>query len=116
MIASRSSLVREPGQHRGLHRSHDLTGLRADHREAEDAVVGADKDLHKALRFIGCLGAQHAAHRQMPDADRYSLGLRFTLAQPDARQRRVGEGNNRTPAANLKLRSCRHRPEGPRLR
>jgi len=25
----------------------------------------------------------------MPDADRYSLGLRFTLAQPDARQRRI---------------------------
>jgi hypothetical protein len=38
-----SSQTIAPGQHRGLHRSHDLTGLRADHREAEDAVVGADK-------------------------------------------------------------------------
>ena len=57
----------------------------------EDAVVGADKDLQKALRSIGCLGAQHAAHRQMPDADRYSLGLPFTLAQLGAHQRRVGD-------------------------
>src|SRR2546421_12336793 len=31
--------IRHPGQHRGLHRGHDLTGLGADHGETEDAVV-----------------------------------------------------------------------------
>jgi hypothetical protein len=39
------ALVRQTGQHRHLHRGHDLAGRGADHREAEDMVAGADRDL-----------------------------------------------------------------------
>ena len=52
--------------------------------DGRDRVVRHGHGPHRAT-------AQHAAHRQMPDADRYSLGLPFTLAQPGAHQRRVGD-------------------------
>ena len=40
-------------QHRRLHRGHDLTGVGANHREAENAVVTpADKSLHEAALFV----------------------------------------------------------------
>ena len=41
--------VWETRQHRRLHHGHDLAGLGADHREAENAVVArTDKNFHEA--------------------------------------------------------------------
>ena len=42
----------ELGQHRGLHRSHDLTRLGTDHGETEDAIItSGDERLHEARSF-----------------------------------------------------------------
>ncbi len=84
-------LVRQPGQHRGLHHGHDLAGFGADHREAEDAIVAADQGFHEAARFIGRVRAEHRAHRHPrdPHGDPFALGL--ALGQADMGQWRIGE-------------------------
>src|SRR5262249_25899653 len=52
-------------EHRRLHRGHDLTGVGANHREAENAVViPTHKSLHEALSFSGCLRPQYNVRRQ----------------------------------------------------
>src|SRR5437016_5727662 len=79
-------------QHRRLHRGHDLAGLGADHREAENAVVArADKNLHEALRFVRRRRPSHAAHRQPRDTHAHTLMLRFAFAQSDMSQWRLSE-------------------------
>jgi hypothetical protein len=82
----------QAGQNGRLHRGHDLTGLRADHREAENAVVTrVDKRLHEALCFIDRLCPQHGARRHLRHTHRNALALRFAFAQPNPRERRVRE-------------------------
>src|SRR5215468_12179682 len=84
--------VWETGQHRRLHHGHDLAGLSADHRKAENAVVArTDKNLHKALRFVRRCRPAHRLHRQPCDARGYTLALRFKLAQSDVSEGRVRE-------------------------
>jgi hypothetical protein len=79
-------------QHRRLHRGHDLTGLGANHREAENAVVTpTDKSLHEALSFVGRLRPQHSARRQPRDAHGDALALRFAFAQSHVGKWRVRE-------------------------
>jgi hypothetical protein len=79
-------------QHRRLHRSHDLAGLGANHREAENAVVApTDKSLHEALCFVRRLCPQHSAHRQLRDAHGDALVLRFAFAQSHVGEWRVRE-------------------------
>src|SRR4029077_4162797 len=71
---------------------HDLAGLRADHREAENAVVApTDKNLHVALCFVRRRGSPNSAHRQPRDARGDALALRFALAQSDASEWRLRE-------------------------
>src|ERR1700741_252621 len=57
------SRIWETRQHCSLHHSHDLSGLGADHREAEKAVVTPNKGLHEPLCFVSRLRPQHSAHR-----------------------------------------------------
>ena len=68
-------------QHRHLHCGHHLTGLGANHRKAEYAVVAPDKSLHEALCFVRRLRPQDSARRQLRDACSDALPLRFALAQ-----------------------------------
>ena len=50
------------GQHRRLHRSQNLAGVGANHREAENPFVASiDKNLHEALCFVRCLCPQYSA-------------------------------------------------------
>ena len=79
-------------QHRRLHRGHDLAGLGANHREAENEVVApADKSLHETLCFVRRLCSQHRAHRQLRDPRGDALALRFAFAQSHVGQWRVCE-------------------------
>src|SRR5262245_42310958 len=79
-------------QHCRLHRGHDLTGLGADHREADDAVVTRpDKSLHEALCFVCCLRPQYSARRKPRYARRDALALRFAFAQAHASEWRLRE-------------------------
>jgi hypothetical protein len=72
--------VGELRQDGGLNCSHDFTGLRADHREAQYAVIRtADHDLHEALGFVGRFRAQYAAHRQFGDPNIESLACGVLL-------------------------------------
>jgi hypothetical protein len=73
--------IRQVCQHRSLHYGHDLTGLGANHRKAEYAVVAPDKSLHEALCFVRRLRPQDSARRQLRDACSDALPLRFALAQ-----------------------------------
>src|SRR6516225_11236692 len=78
--------------HRGLNHGHDLAGLSADHRKAENAVVArTDKNLHKALRFVRRCRPAHRLHRQPRNARGHTLALRFALAQSDMSEGRVRE-------------------------
>ncbi len=70
----------QAGQHRDLHRGHDFAGLRAEHREAEDAVVRPDDGLHEAGGPSGRPRAQDGSHRQLYDADGGVAGQRLGLA------------------------------------
>ena len=91
-MASRSPVVGHARQHRRLHHGHDLPGLRAEHREAQDAVaLRVDERLHEAARLGDRPRPQHGAHRQLRDAhlDAAAPGLAFVQADP--RERRVRE-------------------------
>ena len=105
------------GQHRRLHRGHDLTGLGADHREAENAVVTfADQRLHETLSFVGRLRSQHRAHRQPRDARGDAVALRIAFAQSDPGEGRVGEhaiGNQ--PIARAACRAGQIVPDDPEV-
>ena len=80
------------GQHRRLHRSQNLAGLGANHREAENAFVAPiDKNLHEALCFVRCLRPQHSAHRQPRDTHGDTLLLRFAFTESHVGERRVRE-------------------------
>ena len=82
--------VWQAGQHRRLHDSHDLASLRADHGEAENAVViRADENLHEALLLADRLRSQDCACRQLANTRRYTLALRLSFAQPHVGERRV---------------------------
>src|SRR5580698_6317618 len=75
-----------------MYRGHDFSGRGADHREAEDAIVAvADQGFHEAFPLIGGLRRKHGVHRQLCDANVEALTRRLAFAQPDARERRVGE-------------------------
>ena len=84
--------IGQVGEHRSLDYGHDLTGLGANHREAENAILTpTDKDLHKALRFVRRRRPAHRLHRQPRDARGHTLALRFGHAQSDVGEGRVGE-------------------------
>src|SRR5215471_5850880 len=84
--------IRQFGQHRRLHRGHDLAGLGSDHREADDAIVtSTDESFHEALRLTDRLRPEHGADRQPRDAHVDALTLRLGFAQPHAGERRVRE-------------------------
>ena len=75
-----------------LYRGDDLARIRADHREAENAVViWADKDFHEALCLVGHFPPVHGTHRQFADAHGNALSLCVQFAQPDMRKRWIGE-------------------------
>ena len=70
-MASRSPGIGHAGQHRRLHHGHHLTGLRAEHGEAQDAVaLRVDEGLHEAAasRRSSASAARHssAAWRRAP--------------------------------------------------
>jgi len=109
--------VGQARQHRRLHRGHDLTGLSANHRKAEDAVVTpADKHLHKALCFVGRRRPPNASHRQPCDPHGHILALCFALAQPDASQWRLSEHAVRDqPIARAAVPSGKIVPDDPKV-
>ena len=85
-------LIRKFSQDRGLHRSHDLSRLSADHREAENAIIIlSDNCLHEALRFVRRLRAQDRAHRQLRNTHRDAVALRLAFAQSHVGKLRVRE-------------------------
>ena len=70
---------------RRLHRGHDLAGLGADHREAENAVTRASTSTFmKPCVFVDRSRPQHGAHRQLghPHRDALALGFAFVQANP----------------------------------
>ena len=78
--------------HRGVDNRQHLSGLSADHGEAENAVVALpNESLHEALGLARRLRAQHRFHRQLGDARLDAPTLGFTLAQAHMRERRIGE-------------------------
>ena len=80
------------GQHRRLHRSQNLAGLGANHREAKNAVVApTNQNLHEALCFVRCFRSQHSPHRQSRDARGDTLLLRFAFTESHVGERRVRE-------------------------
>src|SRR5262249_37334374 len=80
------------GQHRDLYSGQDLTGVGADHREAEDPVVTLTDDrLHEAVALVGRLRPQHRGRRQLRHARGHALASRVALAAPDVGGGRIRE-------------------------
>src|SRR4029078_12850767 len=68
-----------------------LAGLRADHSEAEDAVIAPDKELEEPLQLADRLRPDHGARRYLCNPYGHAFALRLALAQSHAGKRRVGE-------------------------
>lgn len=84
--------IRQAREHRRLNSGHDLTGLWAYHRKAENPVVmGSDQGFEETLLLAESPGAQNGVGRQFgyPHAD--ALPRCLQLAQSDPRQRRIRE-------------------------
>jgi len=80
------------GEHRRLHNRHDFTGLGADHREAENAIVaGVDQRFHKSVQFIDRTRSQDGGNGQSGDANGDAALCRFLFGEADMCDLRIGE-------------------------
>src|SRR5260370_41744574 len=102
----------ETCQHRGLHDGHDLAGLGADHREAENAVVTPNKGLHEPLCFVPRLRRQNGAHRYPLARLSNPRPLHLPLPWPDPRHGWMAEQTiQNPPLTRAPLPSPKLRPE-----
>ena len=70
----------------------EFAGAGAKGGEAEDAIVGADEDLHEAAGLVEGAGAKGGGHGDLAEAIGCSLLLCFVLAETYVGQFGVGEG------------------------
>jgi len=115
--------IRQPGEHHRLHRGHDLAGLGADHREAENTfVTSTDESFHEALlvagRLITAPNCPACRIRWATFALQISflLGRQLTLGQEPPIHRRSTTAVRRPDRAKCQAGACRPlHGRGPRF-
>src|SRR5262245_17074331 len=75
-----------------MHRGHNVTRVRANHRKAKNVVVIlTDQGLHEAPSLVDRLGSQNRVHRDPRNARTDALALRFAFAQSHVGEWRICE-------------------------